>query len=45
LDPDLTLDEVVCASRKLRAPGSRTTVWRFFQRHKITFKKGSWAAD
>lgn len=37
--PDLTLDEVVDAMRKRRIPGSRTAVWRFFQRHKITFKK------
>jgi len=39
--PDLTLDEVVCAMRKQRIPGSRTAVWRFFQRHKMTFKKKS----
>jgi transposase len=39
VEPDLTLDEVVCAMRKLKIPGSRTAVWRFFQRHKITFKK------
>jgi transposase len=37
--PDRTLDEVVCAMRKHKIPGSRTAVWRFFQRHKITFKK------
>lgn len=37
--PDLTLDEVVCAMRKHKIPGSRTAVWRFFDRHKITFKK------
>jgi transposase len=37
--PDLTLDEVVCAMRKQRIPGSRTSVWRFFKRHDITFKK------
>ena len=36
--PDLTLDEVVCAMRKRKLSGSRTAVWRFFQRHKITFK-------
>ena len=39
LEPDLTLDEVVCAMHKHKIPGSRTAVWRFFQRHKITFKK------
>ena len=37
--PDLTLDEIVCALRKQRIPGSRTSVWRFFKRHDITFKK------
>lgn len=37
--PDLTLDEVVLAMRKHKIPGSRTAVWRFFERHKITFKK------
>lgn len=36
---DLTLDEVVSAMRKQKVPGSRTAVWRFFQRHNITFKK------
>jgi transposase len=38
-EPDLTLDEVICAMRQHKVPGSRTAVWRFFQRHKITFKK------
>jgi transposase len=37
--PDLTLDEVVSAMRRHKVPGSRTAVWRFFQRHQITFKK------
>ena len=37
--PDLTLDEIVAAMRKQRIPGSRTSVWRFFKRHDITFKK------
>ena len=37
--PDLTLDEIVCAMRKQRISGSRTSVWRFFKRHDITFKK------
>ena len=32
--PDLTLDEVICAMRKCKIPGSRTAAWRFFQRHK-----------
>ena len=38
---DLTLDEVVSAMGKHKVPGSRTAVWRFFQRHKITFKKSA----
>ena len=37
--PDLTLDEVVAALHKHKIASSRTAVWRFFQRHKITFKK------
>ncbi len=41
VEPDLTLDEVVCTIRKHKIPGSRTAIWRFFQRHKITFKKNS----
>jgi transposase len=43
--PDLTLDEIVCAMRKQRIPGSRTSVWRFFKRHDITFKKSLRAAE
>ena len=39
--PDLTLDEVVAVMRRNKVPGSRTGVWRFFQRHKITFKKSA----
>jgi transposase len=37
--PDLTLDEVFAAMRKRRIAGSRTALWRFFDRHGITFKK------
>src|SRR6266436_4542351 len=37
--PDLTLDEIVVAMRKQRIPGSRTAVWRFFERHNVTVKK------
>jgi transposase len=37
--PDLTLDEVLVAMHKRRIAGSRTALWRFFARHKITFKK------
>src|SRR5258707_14035799 len=43
--PDLTLDEVVLAMRKHKIPGGRTAVWRFFKRHKITFKKSLRAAE
>ena len=37
--PDLTLDEIVEAMHRARIAGSRSAVWRFFERHKITFKK------
>jgi transposase len=40
-EPDLTLDEIVVAMRKRRIASSRSAVWRFFNRHKITFKKKS----
>jgi transposase len=36
---DLTLDEIVAAMRKRRIAGSRSAVWRFFERHSISFKK------
>jgi transposase len=39
--PDLTLDEIVAAMAKARIAGSRTAVWRFYDRHGITFKKNS----
>ena len=42
--PDLTLDEIVAAMHKRRIAGSRSAVWRFFQRHKISFKKSLRAA-
>jgi len=38
---DLSLDEVVCAMHKHGISGSRTAVWEFFKRHKISFKKKS----
>jgi hypothetical protein len=31
--PDLTLDEVVAAMKRTKIGGSRTAVWRFFERH------------
>jgi transposase len=37
--PDMILDEIVEAMSKARIPGSRTSVWRFLDRHGITFKK------
>jgi transposase len=39
--PDMTLDEVVAAMRKRRIVGSRSAVWRFFDRRNISFKKNS----
>jgi transposase len=43
--PDLTLDEIVAAMRKKRIPGSRSAVWRFFERRNISFKKTLYAAE
>ena len=37
--PNLTLDEIVAVMRKRRIAGSRSAVWRFFERHNISFKK------
>ena len=37
--PDLTLDKIVAVMRKRRIAGSRSAVWRFFERHNISFKK------
>lgn len=37
--PDLTLDEIVLIMRKHKIDGSRTALWRFFERHNVTFKK------
>jgi len=39
--PDLTLDEVVAAMKKRRIAGSRSAVWRFFDRRNISSKKNS----
>ena len=41
--PDLTLDEIVDAMRRHGIAGSRSAVWRFFERHKITVKKSPYA--
>ena len=40
-EPDLTLDEIVAAMGKRRIAGSRSAVWRFFDRRNISFKKNS----
>src|ERR1700758_4999222 len=37
--PGRTLDEVVEAMSKARIAGSRTAVWRFYERHDFSFKK------
>ena len=37
--PDWTLDELVAAMRKRRIRSSRSSLWRFLERHGITFKK------
>lgn len=37
--PDLTLDEMVAVLRKQRIRLSRSALFRFFERHAITFKK------
>jgi transposase len=37
--PDRTLDELVAAMHKRRIAGSRSALWRFLDRHGITFKK------
>ena len=39
--PDLTLEEVVAAMGRQGIDGSRTAVWRFFERHNISFKKNA----
>jgi transposase len=36
---DLTLDEVVLVLEKRKIAGSRSAVWRFFDRRNISFKK------
>jgi transposase len=39
--PDLTLEEVVAEMDKQGIDGSRTAVWRFFERHDVSFKKNA----
>ena len=43
--PDLTLDEVVVAMSKAGIVSSRTAVWRFYERHDISFKKTLYAEE
>jgi transposase len=35
----MTLDEIVAAMSRAGIEGSRTAVWRFYERHEISFKK------
>jgi len=37
--PDRTLDELIGAMRKRKIPGSRSALWRFLERHGLSFKK------
>ena len=37
--PDMTLDEVVAAMKKAGIAGSRTAVWRFYERHLLTYDR------
>jgi transposase len=37
--PDMTLDEIVAAMGRVGIESSRTAVWRFYERHDISFKK------
>ena len=39
--PDLTLDEFCAVLRVREIKTSRVSVWRFFQRHGLSFKKNS----
>ncbi|MGH7087129.1 MAG: IS630 family transposase [Acetobacteraceae bacterium] len=43
--PDRTLDELTAAMRKRRVPGSRSGLWRFLERHDLSFKKKAYAAE
>ena len=37
--PETPLDEIVAAMSRAGIEGSRTAVWRFYERHAITYKK------
>jgi hypothetical protein len=43
--PDWTLEEILAAISKQRIRGSRTALWRFLDRHNLTFKKKAFAAE
>jgi hypothetical protein len=43
--PDSTFMELLAALRKRRIRSSRSALWRFFERHNITFKKSLRAAE
>ena len=43
--PDLTLKEIVAQLLKRRIRTSQSAVWRFFERHEITFKKKESTSD
>ena len=41
-EPDLTLDEIgtrLASAKRLKV--GRTSIWRFYERHRITFKKNA----
>jgi transposase len=41
-EPDLTLEEIrTRLAREKRLKAGRTSIWRFYDRHEITFKKNS----
>src|SRR6516225_7284261 len=42
--PDWTLNETLAAMHKQRIPGSRTALWRFLERHDLSYKKKSLCA-
>jgi transposase len=37
--PDMTLDEIVATMSRAGIEGSRSALWRFYERHDISFKK------
>jgi transposase len=41
--PDWTLEEILAAMHKQGIPGSRTALWRFLERHDLTYKKKAYA--